>query len=54
MIPFVDRIYKSTKRVLTAAGGSGEGGRRVVLIEFPSPEMKTFGLVTRILRGVDR
>lgn len=50
MIPFVDKIYQSTKRFLTVAGGSAENGRRVVLIEFPSPEMKTIGLVTRILK----
>lgn len=50
MIPFVDRIYKSTKRFLTVAGGASEGERRVVLIDFPSPEMKTIGLVTRVLK----
>lgn len=50
MIPFVDRIYQSTKRFLTVAGGSSDGERRVVLIDFPSPEMKTIGLVTRVLK----
>ena len=50
-IPFVERIYQATKRVLTVAGNSTDGGeRRVVLINFPSPEMKTIGLVTRILK----
>ena len=49
VIPFVDRIYQSTKRFLTVAGGSGETERRVVLIEFPSRDMKTIGLVTRLL-----
>ncbi len=50
-IPFVERIYQATKRVLTVAGNATDGGeRRVVLINFPSPEMKTIGLVTRILK----
>jgi len=49
MIPFVDKIYQSTKRFLTIAGSSSEGERRVVLIDFPSPKMKAIGLVTRIL-----
>ena len=50
-IPFVEKVYQATKRFLTVAGGSADGGeRRVVLIDFPSPEMKTIGLVTRILK----
>ena len=50
-IPFVERIYQATKRFLTVAGTSPDGEeRRVVLINFPSPEMKTIGLVTRILK----
>jgi uncharacterized membrane protein len=50
MIPFVDKIYQATKRFLTVAGSSPDGERRVVLINFPSPEMKTIGLITRVLR----
>ncbi len=50
VIPVVDRIYQAAKRFLTVAGGAGESERRVVLINFPSPEMKTIGLVTRTLR----
>lgn len=50
MIPFVDKIYQATKRFLTVAGSSPDGERRVVLINFPSPEMKTIGLITRALR----
>lgn len=50
-IPFVQSIYQATKRFLIVAGNSAEGGeRRVVLINFPSPEMKTIGLVTRLLK----
>ena len=49
-IPFVDRIYRATKRFLAVAGTTQHNERRVVLIDFPSPEMKTIGLVTRIMR----
>jgi uncharacterized membrane protein len=53
LIPFVDKIYRATKRFLSVAGSSSDGDRRVVLIAFPSPEMKTIGLVTRILKDKD-
>jgi uncharacterized membrane protein len=49
-IPLVDKIYQATKRFLNVAGGTGDGERRVVLIDFPSPEMKTIGLVTRVIK----
>ena len=49
-IPFVDSIYRATKRFLSVAGNTEQNERRVVLIDFPSPEMKTIGLVTRIMR----
>jgi uncharacterized membrane protein len=50
MIPFVDTVYHATKRFLSVAGTTSAGERRVVLIDFPSPEMKTIGLVTKILK----
>lgn len=49
-IPFVDSIYRATKRFLSVAGASPGGEQRVVLINFPSPDMKTLGLVTRRMR----
>lgn len=49
-IPFVDSIYRATKRFLAVAGSTEQNERRVVLIDFPSPEMKTIGLVTRTMR----
>lgn len=49
-IPFVEGIYRSTKRFLTIAGDSSSGDRKVVLIEFPSPDMKAVGLVTRLMK----
>jgi uncharacterized membrane protein len=53
LIPFVDKIYQASKRFLTVARSSPEGERRVVLINFPSPDMKTIGLVTRVLTDAD-
>jgi uncharacterized membrane protein len=52
-IPFVDIIYRATKRFLAIAGGTPEGDRRVVLIDFPSSQMKALGLLTRTLRDSD-
>jgi len=52
-IPFVDSIYRATKRFLAVAGNTEQSERRVVLIDFPSPEMKTIGLVTRVMRDAD-
>jgi uncharacterized membrane protein len=49
-IPFVDSIYRATKRFLAVAGNTEQNERRVVLIDFPSPEMKAVGLVTRTMR----
>jgi uncharacterized membrane protein len=49
-VPFVDSIYRSTKRFLTIAAAAPEGDRRVVLINFPSPEMKALGVITRIIK----
>lgn len=53
MIPFVDTVYHATKRFLSVAGTTSAGERRVVLIDFPSREMKTIGLITRILKDKD-
>jgi uncharacterized membrane protein len=52
-IPFVDTIYRATKRVLAIAGSSPDTGKRVVLINFPSPEMKSLGLLTQTLRDTE-
>lgn len=48
-IPFVNTLYRSIKRFLAVANLAPEGERRVVLIDFPSREMKALGLVTRIM-----
>ena len=51
-IPFVDSIYRASKRFLSVAG-SQNGEKRVVLIDFPSSEMKAIGLLTRTLQDID-
>jgi len=50
-IPFVKTIYGSVKKLINVLGDQPKGNvQRVVLINFPSPEMKTVGLVTRTMR----
>jgi len=52
-IPFVDKIYRATKLLLSVADRAAGGERRVVLIDFPSAEMKAIGLLTHILKDKD-
>ena len=49
-IPLVQTIYGGVKKLLTALQQKPDGVQRVVLIAFPTPEMKTVGFVTRVLR----
>lgn len=50
-IPLVKTIYGSVKKLIAVLGDKPKGNvQRVVLINFPSPEMKTVGLVTRTMR----
>ncbi len=46
-IPLVKTIYGSTKKLLATFQKQSGDVQNVVLIDFPSPEMKTVGLVTR-------
>ncbi len=46
----MDAIYRSVKRLLDVATIAPQGERRVVLINFPSPQMKAVGVITRIFR----
>ena len=49
-IPIVNSVYGAVKKLVTVLQEQpGSGLRRGVLIDFPSPEMKTVGLVTRVL-----
>lgn len=49
-IPVLKAIYSSTKRLLLAFQARPEQMQRVVLINFPSGEMKTVGFVTQVVR----
>ena len=48
-IPFVKKVYGATKQLVDLLRERPDGIQRVVLIDFPSPEMKTVGFVTRTL-----
>ena len=52
-IPLVKTIYGSVKTLLTTFQKKPDGVQRVVLIDFPSPEMKTVGFVTRTMVDED-
>jgi len=52
-IPLVQTIYGGTKKMLAALQQKPDRVQRVVLIPFPTPEMKTVGFVTRVLRDRD-
>jgi uncharacterized membrane protein len=53
-IPLIDTIYRATKRFLEVASTSEDRPRqRVVLISFPSPEMRAVGLLTQTLKDKD-
>lgn len=49
-IPLVAAIYGGTKRFLAAVKEKPAGVQRVVLIAFPSSDMKAVGFVTRVIR----
>jgi uncharacterized membrane protein len=52
-LPFVQTIYGSTKKLLSVLQQDPDGAQRVVLIDFPSSQMKTVGFVTQILTDDD-
>ena len=52
-IPFVQMIYGAARKLIASFQQAPTGQQRVVLIEFPSPEMKAIGLVTRTFRAAD-
>ncbi len=52
-LPLVQTIYGATKGFLHTLRKPPARGQRVVLISFPTPEMKTVGFVTKILRDSD-
>ncbi|WP_048645534.1 DUF502 domain-containing protein [Nitratireductor soli] len=53
-IPLARTVYGATQTLIDALRGDGTpGGQRVVLIEFPTPEMRAVGIVTRIFPATD-
>ena len=49
-VPLVKTIYGGVRKLIgTLEGQSTEGGQHVVLISFPSEEMKTVGILTRLM-----
>jgi uncharacterized membrane protein len=49
-IPIVHSIYGGTKKLMSVLQNKPSGTQRVVMINFPSPELKSIGFVTRIFR----
>ena len=52
-IPIVQSIYGAARQLVASFQNKPGDSQRVVLIEFPSPDMKTIGLVTRIFTDAD-
>lgn len=52
-LPLVQTIYGATKRFLQTVSKPPVQGQRVVLISFPSPEMKAVGLITKVMKDAD-
>jgi len=48
-LPLVQTIYGATKRFLQTVSKPPVQGQRVVLISFPSQEMKAVGLITKVM-----
>ena len=51
--PVVKTVYRSVEKLLHSFRTDEDDARNVVLIEFPSPEMKAVGLVTRRFTAAD-
>ncbi|MFZ1391875.1 MAG: DUF502 domain-containing protein [Dokdonella sp.] len=49
-IPLVHSIYGGTKKLMAVLRNKPSGTQRVVLIEFPSPDLKSIGFVTRVFQ----
>ena len=47
-LPLVHTIYGGVKKLMTLMRNKPGGTQRVVLIDFPSPQLKSIGFVTRI------
>jgi uncharacterized membrane protein len=52
-VPLVKAIYGAAKRFVAAFSTQPEGVQRVVLIRFPTEDMRVIGFVTRVLKDRD-
>ncbi len=52
-IPLIEKIYGSSKAIVTAFQQQPSEVQRVVLVAFPNENMRTVGLVTRTLTDTD-
>lgn len=52
-VPVAESLYRAVRKLITSFEVRDGSGQRVVLIEFPSPEMKAIGLVTRVFTDAD-
>lgn len=53
-VPLARTIYGATRTLIRSMGGDGvAAGQRVVLIEFPSRDMRVVGIVTRIFPATE-
>ncbi len=52
-LPLVQTIYGATKRFLQTLSQPPVTGQRVVLISFPSSDMKAIGFITKVLKDSD-
>lgn len=52
-VPGVQTVYRATQRFLQTVSKPPVQGQRVALINFPSPEMKAVGLITKVMRDRD-
>lgn len=54
-VPFVKTVYSATRTLVSSlqTGEDGKGRQRVVLIEFPSRDMRALGFVTATFHAAD-
>ena len=52
-VPIAKTVYGATRTLIDSVQGGPQGGQRVVLIEFPTPEMRAVGFVTATFTASD-
>ncbi|MFU8837772.1 MAG: DUF502 domain-containing protein [Thiohalomonadaceae bacterium] len=52
-IPLVQTVYGASKKLVAALQQKPDSTQRVVLIEFPTPEMRAVGFVTKVFTDAD-